>query len=219
MAVWGYSRVSTAAQADDGESLEVQRRQIEGWCHMHGLVLDDLFVERGVSGSMPVAKRPEGSAMWKSLRRGDTIIASKLDRMFRSALDALQTVEALRELGVSLVLLDLGGDISGNGLSRLFLTIVAAFAEAEMLRTRERIAQTKRDQRDRNRYLGGKPPFGYRVMDDGTLTADQREQKLLVLARRLHDEGQPLRAIQAELTARGTALSIGGLHKMLRKIA
>jgi DNA invertase Pin-like site-specific DNA recombinase len=28
-------------------------------------------------------------------------------------------------------LLDLGGDISGNGLSKLFLTIAAAFAEAE----------------------------------------------------------------------------------------
>jgi putative DNA-invertase from lambdoid prophage Rac len=32
---------------------------------------------------------------------------------------------------VALHLLDLGGDISGNGLSKLFLTIAAAFAEAE----------------------------------------------------------------------------------------
>jgi hypothetical protein len=33
--------------------------------------------------------------------------------------------------GVKLHLLDLGGDIAGNGLSKLFLTIAAAFAEAE----------------------------------------------------------------------------------------
>jgi DNA invertase Pin-like site-specific DNA recombinase len=30
MAVFGYCRVSTQVQAADGESLEVQRRQIEG---------------------------------------------------------------------------------------------------------------------------------------------------------------------------------------------
>jgi len=35
------------------------------------------------------------------------------------------------ELGKRGVSLDLGGDISGNGLSKLFLTITAAFAEAE----------------------------------------------------------------------------------------
>src|SRR4051812_5019085 len=33
----------------------------------------------------------------------------------------------------------LGGDIAGNGLSKLFLTIAAAFAEAERDRIRERI--------------------------------------------------------------------------------
>ena len=64
------------------------------------------------------------------------LIAAKLDRLFRSALDALQTVASLKEHGVSLVLLDLGGDISNNGMSKLFLTIAAAFAEAERDRIR-----------------------------------------------------------------------------------
>jgi putative DNA-invertase from lambdoid prophage Rac len=216
MAVYGYSRVSTTAQADEGESLEVQRRQVEGWCHMQGQVLACQYIERGVSGSIPITERPEGAIMWKRLQRGDMIIASKLDRLFRSALDALQTVAALKEQGVSLVLLDLGGDISGNGLSRLFLTIAAAFAEAERDRIRERVTQTKHDQKARGRYLGGKVPFGYRV-SDGTLIGDQKKLKLIALAHRLRDEGQPLRAIQADLAARGAPLSIGGLHKMLQK--
>lgn len=112
---------------------------------MQGLTVDAVFVENGISGSVPVAERPEGSKLWARLQRGDTVIAGKLDRLFRSALDALQTVEALRDRGVSLVLLDLGGDISGNGLSKLFLTIAAAFAEAERDRIRERIGQVKRD--------------------------------------------------------------------------
>ena len=35
---------------------------------------------------------------------------------------------------------DLGGDIAGNGISKLFLTIAAAFAEAERDRIRGRFA-------------------------------------------------------------------------------
>ena len=40
MSVYGYCRVSTLRQASEGESLDVQRRQIEGYGHMHGLVID-----------------------------------------------------------------------------------------------------------------------------------------------------------------------------------
>jgi DNA invertase Pin-like site-specific DNA recombinase len=69
-----------------------------------------------VSGSIPVAERPARGALFAKLRKGDAVIAPKLDRLFRSALDALQTVQAFRERGFSLHLLDLGGDISGNGL-------------------------------------------------------------------------------------------------------
>jgi putative DNA-invertase from lambdoid prophage Rac len=52
MPVFGYCRVSTARQANEGESLDVQRRQTEGYAHMHGLVLDQIVIEEGVSGSM-----------------------------------------------------------------------------------------------------------------------------------------------------------------------
>ena len=96
------------------------------------------------------------------LEKGDVVMSPKLDRLFRSALDALVVVEDLRKRGVALHLLDLGGDISTNGLSKLFLTIAAAFAEAERDRIRERVGQTKVDQRAQGRFLGGVVPFGYR---------------------------------------------------------
>jgi DNA invertase Pin-like site-specific DNA recombinase len=167
MAVYGYCRVSTVRQANEGESLDVQRRQIEGYAHMHGLTLRGVTIEEGVSGSVPVHERPKGGPLFAKLRKGDVVIAPKLDRLFRSALDALQVVEDLRKRGVSLHLLDLGGDISGNGLSKLFLTIAAAFAEAERDRIRERIGQVKADQKARGRYLGGIVPFGYRRGERG----------------------------------------------------
>jgi len=178
--VFGYCRVSTARQVDEGESLDVQRRQIEGWCHQHGLIPEAVIIEEGISGSVPLNARPRGAELMRQMRRGDTIVAAKLDRLFRSALDALQMVERLKADDISLVLLDLGGDISGNGLSKLFLTIAAAFAEAERDRIRERISQVKQDQAARGRFLGGaRPPFGWRTDLQGQLIEADDEQRAI----------------------------------------
>ena len=81
---YGYARVSTTMQADEGESLDVQQRQLAGYAQMNGLTIDKVFVERGVSGSKPLGDRPQGSALLAVLQPGDVVITPKLDRMFRS---------------------------------------------------------------------------------------------------------------------------------------
>ncbi len=55
MATYGYCRVSTTRQANEGESLDVQRRQIEGYALMHGLVVDEVVVEEGEANKHVVA--------------------------------------------------------------------------------------------------------------------------------------------------------------------
>jgi DNA invertase Pin-like site-specific DNA recombinase len=216
MGVFGYCRVSTQKQASEGESLEVQRRQIEGYALMHDLAVDRIVVEEGVSGSVPVAERPAGGPLFAGLTKGDVIIAPKLDWLFRSALDALTVVEDLRKRGVALHLLDLGGDISGNGLSKLFLTIAAAFAEAERDRIRERIGQVKADQKARGRYLGGTVPFGYRIGEGGELVPHEGEQEAIRAIEALRAVGQALRPIAAAVRAMGHRISHEGVAGVLR---
>jgi putative DNA-invertase from lambdoid prophage Rac len=216
MAVYGYCRVSTARQANEGESLDVQRRQIEGYAHMHGLVLDGIVVEEGVSGSVPVVERPAAGSLFAKLTKGDVVIAPKLDRLFRSALDALKVVEDLKKRGIALHLLDLGGDISGNGLSKLFLTIAAAFAEAERDRIRERIGQVKADQKARGRYLGGKVPFGFRRGESGELVPHEPEQEAVREMVALRSQGKPLRAIAEAVRTKGLKISHEGVAGVLR---
>ncbi|MFG5121781.1 recombinase family protein [Methylorubrum sp. POS3] len=214
MAVYGYARVSTARQANEGESLDVQRRMIEGYALMHGLQLDEILIEEGVSGSIPLNERPAGAAMFVKLAAGDIVIAAKLDRCFRSALDALNVVEQLKARGVKLHLLDLGGDIAGNGLSKLFLTIAAAFAEAERDRIRERISNVKADQKARGRYLGGKVPFGYRVGADGTLIEHETEQEAIREMIVLRGAGMALRPIAAAINGKGLKVS----HETVKQV-
>ena len=216
MAVYGYCRVSTLRQAAEGESLDVQRRQIEGYALMHGLTIDGVLVEEGVSGSIPVEERPIGGQLFAKLQKGDIVIAAKLDRLFRSALDALKVVESLKTKGVKLHLLDLGGDIAGNGLSKLFLTIAAAFAEAERDRIRERISQVKADQKARGRFLGGSVQFGYRLGDAGELVPHELEQEAIREIVALKAQGRSLRAIAGEMQAKGFRISHVAVQGALR---
>src|SRR3954467_13935011 len=132
---------------------------------MQGLTLDKVFVERGVSGSRPIGERPEGARMLGKVRPGDVIITPKLDRMFRSALDALDVLARLKDRDGSLHMIDLGGDVTGNGISKLVFTILSVVAEAERDRLRERISVVKADQKARGAYLGGIVPFGFTVFD------------------------------------------------------
>jgi putative DNA-invertase from lambdoid prophage Rac len=220
MAVYGYCRVSTTRQVDEGESLDVQQRQLEGYAHMHGLKITKIEVEKSVSGSVPVDQRPVGGALLARLEKGDIVIAAKLDRLFRSALDALNVVASLKERGVNLHLLDLGGDIAGNGLSKLFLTIAAAFAEAERDRIRERIGQSKADQKARGRYLGGIVPFGFRLIERGDekeLVRHEAEQEAIrEMVRLRRDERQPLRVVVEAMAARGHKISHQGVVNIVK---
>jgi putative DNA-invertase from lambdoid prophage Rac len=215
MAVYGYVRVSTDRQAEDGESLGAQERTIVGYAIMHGLYVDRVFVERAVSGSRPIAERPEGAKLLATLQPGDTVITAKLDRMFRSALDALDILAKLKYRDVSLHMIDLGGDVTSNGISKLVFTILSAVAEAERDRIRERIADVKRDQRTRGRFLGGTVPFGYQVGADGALEPVRAEQKAITRMRSLKTRGMSLRAIAAMISAEGRPITHAAVKKIL----
>jgi putative DNA-invertase from lambdoid prophage Rac len=216
VAVYAYTRVSTARQAEEGESIAVQERTVAGYAQMHGLTIDRVFSEHGISGSKPLAERPEGAGLLAVLQPGDTVITAKLDRMFRSALDALEVLGRMRDKGISLHMIDLGGDVTGNGIAKLVFTILSAVAEAERDRISERIATVKADQRTRGRHLGGSVPFGYRVEYDYDADGVRRGGRLIEIPDQqaaiadmctMRQAGHSLRAIAAAMQARGHKIS------------
>jgi DNA invertase Pin-like site-specific DNA recombinase len=216
--VYGYARVSTERQADQGVSLDEQIRRIEGRALEQGWQIAEVFVERGVSGSVPLGDRPEGARLVAVLQPGDTVIAAKLDRMFRSALDALNVIRDFQRQRISLWLLDLGGDVSGDGIARLVLTILAAIAEFERERIGERIRDAKRHQRRSGQYLGGDRPFGWRVGGDGMLIENEAEQRALADMRAMRDAGISFRNIAAQIEqSHGLRISHQGVKRVLSR--
>lgn len=196
MKVFLYCRVSTAEQASNGDSLPTQQQQATGYAMMKNWGIDAAFIETGVSGSVPLADRPEGAKLLASVRKGDVIITSRLDRMFRSAADALGTLEALKDQGVGLHMIDLGGDVCGNGISKLVFTILSAVAENERERIRERIRDVKRHLAAQGVYGGGAAPFGYEV-HGGRLIENPAEQKVIADMHARREAGESFAAIGA----------------------
>ena len=189
-----YCRVSTAEQANGGLSLDTQRQQITGYAMMKGWSVAEFFVEAGVSGSVPLADRPEGHRLLAALQPGDVVITAKLDRAFRSAADALGTLEQLKDDKVALHMIDLGGDVTGNGISKLVFTILSAVAENERDRIRERVRDAKRHRASQRLYNGGKRPFGFDVVE-GRLVPNVNEQAALTRAKILRQQEASLREI------------------------
>jgi putative DNA-invertase from lambdoid prophage Rac len=216
MAIFGYERVSTVEQAEDGHSLETQRRMIEGQATILGQPVDRYFTDRAVSGGRPLEKRPQGQVMLETLERGDTVIATKLDRVFRSASNAIQMLEQFKNRDVSLILLDLGGDVTGNGVSQMVFTIMSAVAQFERERIAERISEVKETQRRNGRYLGGIIPFGWRITDDGDLVEEPAQQGAVGRMAEMRGHGKSLRAISDALKVEGIDISHAGVARVLK---
>jgi putative DNA-invertase from lambdoid prophage Rac len=217
--VYGYCRVSTVEQVE-GESLVAQQRKIDGRALELGQKLDQVFIERGVSGSKPLEKRPQGKALIRIVKPGDIIIASKLDRMFRSAADALRVIEAFRKRSISLYLLDLGGNCTTDGIAKLVVTIMSAVAEFERFRTRERVLEMVAHRRQKNLPLGGKHRrFGFEREPglDGTLQPIPKEQQAIRLMMRLHAKKHSLREIAKRLHRQGITITHMGVQGVLRR--
>jgi putative DNA-invertase from lambdoid prophage Rac len=207
-----------SGKPDEGVSLEEQIRRIEGRALEQGWQIAETFVERGISGSVPLGDQPEGSRLMATLQPGDVVIAAKLDRMFRSAWNALNVIREFQRRQISLWLLDLGGDVSGDGIAKLVLTILAAIAAFERERIGERIRDAKRHQRRTGQFLGGDRPFGWQIGEDGVLVKDENEQRALAEMRDLRAAGDSYRSIAAHMKTKGFLISHQGVKRALARV-
>lgn len=148
MKVIAYLRVSTSAQA-----VENQRRAIAA----AGYTIEKEFADEATSGTTTADSRSGWAACAQYLRDGDTLVVYALDRLGRSTVDVLSTINALHERGVRLVILQQQFD-TGTPAGKLALTMFAAFAEFEngirKARQREGIARARMEG---GKYQGRKP--------------------------------------------------------------
>jgi len=207
--ILGYCRASTADQCkDDRSSLQTQTDVIEGYARTRGVDRFgvQIYTDAVVSGGVKMLKREAGAKLLADMDPGDTVIASKLDRMFRSAVDALNMLELFKEKGVHLVLYDMGHEpVTGEGTARLLFTILAAVADMERIRIKERTAEGRKAKKARGGPVGN-VPFGYRKVGTGhesVLKEAINEQQAAALMRNMYQSNISYPQIAAELASSG----------------
>lgn len=221
MGVYGYARVSTLAQAREGESLEAQSRQIHAYAVSKGLDLsaDDIFVEAGVSGGVEFQQRPEGARLFNLVQKGDLIIFPKLDRAFRNTRNALNVLHDLKERGAHIHFIDLGGDVTGNGIGAIVFTILSAFATFEKERIATRIREVKQIKKAQGKFTGGRRAFGYDVVDLVKIPKPE-EQKVIAEMKALRKKGESFRGIEKWLSEKKKLnISAMGIRHILNDAA
>lgn len=212
-----YIRVSTNEQADEGVSMAAQEARIRAYCTLRGLDLVAVVIDAGVSAGKPMHTREGGSRVLGLVASGevDSVVAFKLDRLFRDCCDCLDVTKAWDKRGVSLHLLDLGGQAvdTSTAIGRFFLTVMAGAAELERNQIRERTAAAMAHMKAEGLYTGGRVPYGHRLSADGsTLEEDENEQAVIREARILRAAGLSLRAVAVELDRRGFVSRTGKVY-------
>jgi DNA invertase Pin-like site-specific DNA recombinase len=196
-----YVRVSTGKQ---DLSLDAQEDRVRAYCLTCGLDLVEIIRERAVTGKLKLAKRPEGSKIAKLTEGGVChIVALKLDRLFRNAGDALSHVEEWEQAGISLHLVDMGGQSinTGSSMGKMMLTMLAGFAEFERNLIAERTSAAL-NYKKRSGRVYNHTPYGYRAQD-GDLVAEPSEMAVIATMTNLRAEGVSYNEIAAMLNSQG----------------
>ena len=145
--IYGYARVSTIGQARDGNSLEVQEKELkEAGAEK---IFSDVF-----SGSKN--NRPQLNNLLKVIQPGDTLIITKLDRIARSLIQGVQLLENLSRREIIINVLNVGV-IDNSPTGRLIRNIMLSFSEFEHDMIVQRTQEGKAIARQKENYREGRP--------------------------------------------------------------
>src|ERR1700756_1985904 len=130
-----YVRVST-----DKQTIENQLRELRQIAERRGWEVVHEYHDAGISGAKAREARPGLDKMLKDAqrRRFDVIMAWAIDRLGRSLIDLLGTIQTLEACGVDLYLDQQAIDTT-TPAGRLMFQITGAFAEFERSMIRHRV--------------------------------------------------------------------------------
>jgi site-specific DNA recombinase len=166
-----YGRVSTEDWQDPVTSRARQREQAGALVRGHGQVVTEFFDE-GESRSVAWGRRPQAAALVAQLadpgRGWDAVVVGEYERAFYGSQYAM-VAPLLQHYGVQLWMPEAGGRVDfASEHDEQVMTHLGLSSKREVTRTSIRVRTAMATQtRDQGRYLGGRPPYGYRLGDAG----------------------------------------------------
>ena len=219
-----YTRKSTDEGLEmDFNTLDAQREACEayiasqrgeGW-----RAIKQKYDDGGFSGGS--MERPALKRLMQDIKAGqvDIVVVYKIDRLTRSLMDFAKLVDVFDAHSVTFVSVTQSFNTT-TSMGRLTLNVLLSFAQFEREVTAERIRDKFRASRMKGMWMGGYPPFGYRIENRKLLVEeDHAEQVRWIFGRFLEiGSGTQLAREVAERkirTSRGTVIDKKSIYRML----
>jgi site-specific DNA recombinase len=156
-----YLRVSSDEQREN-RTIESQRVEVLRYCKLHGIKIDKVYEDDGVSGTIPLHKRPYGGFLMADVAAGriEEIYIWKIDRLGRNLRDFLNLWHKLERCGVftEAIMQPVGKGPQGRAMRNM----IAVWAELERENTLENTWRGLKSKAAQDGWTGGLVPFGYR---------------------------------------------------------
>jgi site-specific DNA recombinase len=225
-----YCRISEDPRALE-RGVTRQAEDCEALIRARGWQLVDSWTDNDVAVLRPGAHRPQYDAMLAAAERGEItrIVAYGLSRLWRSRTERATAIERLSKLQVGIALVK-GSDLDlSSAAGRMYAGMLGEFDTAESEVKAERVARAAQQRAEEGR-ANGAALYGWRRVKTRNMTGDVvawRDEIDPAEAKIVHEiidrllRGHTLKAITADLNARGVAAPNGGrwLSSGVRKVA
>lgn len=163
----GYIRVSTIEQSQKGLSIETQTAEIENYARCHGMRLEKIYIDRGITARKSLEKRVEFMRMMRDVDAGEInhIIVLRLDRFFRNVYDYHKMMNEYltpNNCDWSAVKEQYTTETT-NG--RLMINLRLSIAEQECDTDSDRIKDVHSHRVSQGYVISGSTPFGHKIVD------------------------------------------------------
>jgi site-specific DNA recombinase len=185
-------------------TIRTQQEFAARYCTSNAIALAETYLDDGVSGSIPIKDRPEGARLLADARAGkfDTLLIYNLSRLSRDTLDALETIRSLHVQGVALKSISDGVVVDSSPMGQFVITQLAGLNQ--LMRDNTRTDSRRGMERcvREGRWVGGRAPFGYQVIDR-RLAINLEQSEIVKDIFRWYLSGDRTRAIAARLNTLG----------------
>ena len=164
-----YARVSTEDRQSPADSIAWQRSVAAALIGAHGGEIVAEYLDVGVSRSLPWSRRPEAARLLADCARQDrgfdALVIGEPQRTFAGTQYGL-TAPILWHHRVELWVPEVGGRVDPDSEAHdLVMSLFGGLSKAERARIQRRVRNAMQTMaRAGGRYLGGRPPYGYRLV-------------------------------------------------------
>ena len=179
-------RVSTSRQANEGDSLDEQEKELKKFCEYKNYLIHKTHIEAGRSAKD--TNRPEYQRLMSDIEAGkiNAVVVKKLDRLSRSLLDFEGFMITAQKHNVEFISLKENFDTT-TAMGKAMLRVALVFAQLEREQTSERVKDVMLFRAEQGLQNGGSPAYGYDIINK-ELVIQRQERKIIELMFNIYSE-------------------------------